>query len=222
MLSGLFKHDGALWKALNLLTDLFALSTLWLLLCIPVITIGSASTALYDSVSHCIRNKEPGPYRRFFSTFRSEFRVTALSELVWGVLIFVGIMSLSFLRENSGKSGLMTALTAAYYIILVIPIGAYCWSFPLLSRFSQTFLSLNLSSLKIAVGYIPRTIVIVIMTLETINLCVNYIFPVFFAPALMMLLWSLFTEPVLSKLGGGLKKENSTVLKNENSTEPEN
>lgn len=208
MFSGIFKQDGVLWKVLNLLTDIFALSTLWLLLCIPVVTAGSATTALYDSVSHCIRNREPGPYKRFFNTFRSEFRLSALTELFWGVILFIGIMSLSFLRENSSSSGLMTVLTAAYYIIMVIPAGAYCWSFPLLSRFGQNFRSINLSSVKIALGYIPRTVVIVILALETINLCVNYIFPVFFAPALMMLLWTLFTEPVLSKLGGGLKKDN--------------
>ena len=30
-------------------------------------------------------------------------------------------------------------------------------------------------------------------------------FPAFFAPACMVLLWSLFIEPVFGKLGGGLK-----------------
>ena len=38
-------------------------------------------------------------------------------------------------------------------------------------------------------------------------LCINFIFPSFFIPACMMLLWSFLIEPVFAKLGGGLGEQ---------------
>ena len=70
-MSRLFSPDGLLWKILNSLTDIFALSLIWLFCCLPVITIGPATTALYDAVTHGIRYQETGLYRRFFRTFKA-------------------------------------------------------------------------------------------------------------------------------------------------------
>ena len=67
-----FRYQGWLWRALNTLTDILALSVLWLLCSIPVLTLGAATTALYDSVVRCIRYKQSGPYERFFRTFKNE------------------------------------------------------------------------------------------------------------------------------------------------------
>ena len=79
--------------------------------------------------------------------------------------------------------------------------------FPILSRFTYTWKDLNLTALKLSIGYLPRTVVLVLLTAETGVLCIRYFFPAFFAPACMVLLWSLFIEPVFGKLGGGLKAD---------------
>ena len=50
---------------LSKLGDIMLLSLCFLLGCLPVITIGPATTALYDTAVHCIRRKEYGPYQRF-------------------------------------------------------------------------------------------------------------------------------------------------------------
>ena len=71
MLGRVFRYQGWLWRALNTLTDIMALSVLWLLLSLPVLTLGAATAALYDSVVRCIRYKQPRPYARFFRTFKT-------------------------------------------------------------------------------------------------------------------------------------------------------
>ena len=90
---------------------------------------------------------------------------------------------------------------------MLFPLGCACWVFPILSRFTYGFKDLNLTALRIAIGYLPRTVILVLLTVELIQLCINYIFPSFFIPACMMLLWGLFIEPVFTKLGGGLGKQ---------------
>ena len=206
-MSRLFSPDGLLWKILNILTDIFALSLIWLFCCLPIVTIGPATTALYDAVTHSIRYQETGPYRRFFRTFKADLKVSVPTTLLWLFLIVLGFFSLSYLKALSSDNHTAAIAFAVYYILMLFPLGCACWVFPILSRFTYGFKDLNLTALRIAIGYLPRTVILVLLTVELIQLCINYIFPSFFVPSCMMLLWGLFIEPVFTKLGGGLGKQ---------------
>ena len=46
---GIFNIDNKFFRALNKLVDMVILSFCWIISCIPVFTIGAASTALYDT-----------------------------------------------------------------------------------------------------------------------------------------------------------------------------
>jgi len=76
--------------------------------------------------------------------------------------------------------------------------------FPILSRCTLGFGALNKTALKFAVGHLPSTVVLVLLTAEIVRLSVQWIFPPAFMPAVLMLLWSLFTEPAFKKHGAGL------------------
>lgn len=200
----LFSPDGGLWKTLDVLTDIFALSVLWLLCCIPVVTLGAATTALYDSVVRCVRYKTGGTYRRFFRTFKSDLGTSVLTTLFWAVVLGIGIFSLSYLRLMGTQNQTFSTLSIAYYVLLMLPVGIACWVFPILSRFTYRFGGLNITALRLAVGYLPRTVLLVVIVLIAAELCINFLFLLCFLPACMMLLWSLLIEPVFAKLGGGL------------------
>ena len=90
----------------------------------------------------------------------------------------------------------------AYYVALIIPLGSACWVFPLLSRFTFDFRSLNLTALRMSLAYLPSTLIIVLMTIEVLQWCLNSIYPFAFMPALAMLLWSLFIEKAFEKYEG--------------------
>ena len=199
MLQKIFSQDGWLWKSLNVVTDVIFLSVLWFLLCLLIIPIGPATTALYDAVVHGIRRKEPDLYRRFFRTFRREFKTAFFSGLLWGVLIFLCVLTVRYLLALGETSRSAFTVGIAYYVAMIIPLGSACWVFPLLSRFTFDFKSLNLTALRFAVGYLPRTLILVLMTIEVLELCLNHIYPFAFLPALTMLAWSLFIEKAFSQ-----------------------
>lgn len=218
-MSRLFSPDGLLWKILNSLTDIFAFSLIWLFCCLPIVTIGPATTALYDAVTHGIRYQETGPYRRFFRTFKADLKISIPTTLFWAAIIALGFLSLSYLQALGETNRAAAIASSAYYIIMLLPIGCACWVFPILSRFTYGFKDLNMTALRLAIAYLPQTVVLVLSTIEMVQLCVNFIFPSFFLPACLMLLWSLFTEPVFTKLGGGLGKKDVPEETNEEKDE---
>ena len=106
MLGRVFRYQGWLWRALNTLTDILALSVLWLLCSIPVLTLGAATTALYDSVVRCIRYKQSGPYERFFRTFKNELVPGLLLTLLWGAIAALGVVQKVFMFAFSISLGI--------------------------------------------------------------------------------------------------------------------
>lgn len=199
MLKKIFSQEGFLWKGLNLLTDLVFLSTIWFLLCLLIVPIGPATTALYDAVVHGIRRREPVVYPRFLAVFKREFKTAFFSSLLWGALILVCVLTVRYLLALGETSRGAFAAGIAYYIVLIVPLGSACWVFPILSRFTFDFWPLNKMAFRFCFAYLPRTLILVLMTIEVLQWCLNAIFPFFFMPALTMLLWSLFIEPVFKK-----------------------
>lgn len=205
-MSRIFSPEGFLWRALNTLTDIFALSVLFLVCCLPVVTAGAAVTALYDSVTRCVRYKEPAPCRRFLTTFKKELKTGIFSTLLWGALIAAFILARRLLFHAGAESDSAVLIGAVYYVFMLVPVGAFCWACAILSRFTFSFGALSLTALRFTFAKLPISVLLVLMSIEALELMINYIFPAFFLPAVLMLLWSLFVERVFTKLGAGLKK----------------
>lgn len=206
MFGSIFRYKGTLWHVLNNVTDVMGLSLLWLLCSLPVISLGAATTALYDSVVHCIRFGEEGPYRRFFRSFKNEFVVSALSTVLWGLIAALGIFmlrQLSLLSIESYSAGLAAY---AYFFVLMLLLGVFCWVFPILSRFSFGFVSLNLTALRFAFAHFLSTVAMVLVMLLVAWLSVRYILMLIVAPAVSALLCSVFIERAFTKHGGGLER----------------
>ena len=53
-----FNPEKGVWAALSTMVDVCGLSILWLFLCLPVVTIGPATAALYHTAAVCIRKGE--------------------------------------------------------------------------------------------------------------------------------------------------------------------
>ena len=203
-MKSVFSQDGILWRVLNCLTDVFVLSLLFLLCCIPLVTAGASLTALYDSAVRCIRYKESGPYRRFFATFREELKNGIFMTLLWGAAIGAVFFGRGVLKTvDNGESAVYIAY-ACWYAAGIIPMGIACWVFPVMSRFSQSFGRSCAAAFKLCLGRLPRTVVLILLASETISLCIKLPFLAAFLPAAVMLLASLFIEPVFAALGGAI------------------
>lgn len=204
MFGSLFRYKGTLWHVLNNITDVLGLSLLWALCSLPLITFGAATTALYDSVVRCIRYREEGPYRRFFRTLKNELLISSLSTLLWGLIGFCGVYMLRWLSLFSYESRTAAIAAYAYFFVLMLLLGICCWVFPILSRFSFSFLALNLTALRFTFAHFLSTIVLVGLTLFALWASIRYILALLVAPAMLMLLWSLPIEAAFRKHGGGI------------------
>ena len=194
-----FNPEKGIWAWLSAMVDVVGLSILWLILCLPVVTIGPATAALYYTVVKYFRGREPGAFGGYLRSFAANFKVGSLATLLCcgaGAVLAGGY---GVMRASTGTGSTAELLFAVYHFALFLPAGVLCWLFPLLGRFTFGVKGLFVTALQLAVRHLPSTVVVVLLTAETAAFCAANWWPALFMPAIAMLLASLFLERVFQK-----------------------
>lgn len=193
---GIFNPERGFYQVTGKMVDLFLLSVFWLFCSIPVVTIGPSTAALYHTVNRCIRGNGRNSWVLFFRTFRDNLKVGVLTTLVLlpAAVLLVFLQGLLYQTAVVGKAGYV--LYVAYQIFLLLPLGALCYVFPVLSRFTFRTGGLLLNCSKLAMAHLPSTVGMGLLLGLSIWIC-SYI-PVLAAvlPALLALIQSLPLERI--------------------------
>lgn len=97
--------------------DCMCLSVLWLVMCLPVFTIGASTTAMFAVIHRYIRLEEESLWKLYWKSFREEFKRTTLCTLVaLGILALLVVDALVF-RTMVLKGQLLGNL---YWLILLL------------------------------------------------------------------------------------------------------
>lgn len=200
MWNNIFNPDNAFFRGCAKLFDLVVLSILWALLCLPVVTAGPATVALYYTVVKCIRRGEPDPYRNFFSSLKQNFKTAALTGVVVILLGLFGLFAYSALEIMAG-AGVKAAFVGyiAYTLLLLVLLGVAAFLFPLLSRFNLRFSEVLIKGFVLGLRHLPSTLVVALLIYQVGAFTVRYWYPLLVAPALCALLASLFFERIFLK-----------------------
>ena len=113
--------DGKFIQFMTKTGQIIILNILWLLCCLPVFTIGAATTSFYYAMVKNIRHDRGYPVTEFFSSFKRTFWsgsiITVIAGLWIGLLIYLRIVALSWNTE----SGILLSRT---YIALMVVTAA--------------------------------------------------------------------------------------------------
>ncbi len=211
MFKNLFNPENALMITMTQITDCIFLSLFWVLCSFPVITIGPASAALYDAVYHGYRRGDKHPWGRFFRSFRSNLKPGILPGIVYLVFFCAGGWALIQVWNAAVWEQVSFALFSAAAFGAMLLLGMLSVLFPMLSRFSNSFGALLKNTLLLSLVNLPRTLALGLLNGAAIALCVNFIIPLFFLPALVALLSTWLLEPMFRPYMPEEEKEPESV-----------
>ena len=196
MFKNLFNPDNALMITVAQITDCIFLSLFWLLGCFPVVTAGASFAALYDASYRAYRKGEKHSWSRFLRVFRDNWKggilpTVAVAGIFW--LLLKGVIA----AWNAAAAGsLSMGVFSGAAFLGVVVLGILSLVFPILSRFENSFTGLMKNALLLGIANLPRTVAVGAVNAVTLFLCLRFVFPLFFLPALAALIDSLFIEPI--------------------------
>lgn len=196
MFRNLFNPDSGLMITMAQITDCIFLSLFFLLGCFPVVTMGASFAALYDAAFRAYRQGDKHAWQRFWKVFRENWKAGILPTVVF-LAVFAALAKGLITLWNGAAAGTVSWMVfsgGAFAGVLVM--GILSVLFPVLSRFENSFGGLLKNTVFLAMANLPRTLVLGILNAAALLLCVRYVFPLFFLPALAALMGSLLIEPM--------------------------
>lgn len=154
--------DSPVIAFLNKMTDLILLNVIYVILCLPVFTIGAATTAMYYVCIISIRQGDGYVVKRFFESFRKNFKQATLIWLPMLVILIVMVFDLFFWYQMGTMfSKIMFVLSAIVAFILLI-VGMYI--FPVLAKLEGNIRTTIKNAAAFAVGYFQYTVILLLLT----------------------------------------------------------
>lgn len=156
-MGALFSPDSKFMQAMGRIGDLAVLNLLFLVSCIPLITVGAASAALYTVCFRMGTDREQGLVRSYFQAFRENFKQGTIVWLALALFLAAGVLNTLLFYALEGMLHFLFLLTA---VLLVLAVLMFSYAFPLMSQFSNDTRSTLKNSLFLSLGYLPRSLLV--------------------------------------------------------------
>lgn len=195
-MGGIFDLDGSLMRALNGFADMIVMSLWWIVGCLPIVTIGASTTALYYAAMKSV-NREGTVTRNFWKSYRENLKQAVIIELI---LVALGFLTYLVYQMAFGAAGGVGVVRLIFQLLFLVYLVVGSLVFPVLSRFIMTIPQLFHNVFVMSIGDVPRTFVIVVINL---------------IPLLLIFLridWFIIALPLLVALVPGTVASLNTML----------
>lgn len=158
----MFSPDSKFMQVVGRITDLILLNIVYLVTCLPLFTIGAATTALYTMCFRLMREEYSGLIRSYFRAFRENFKQ---ATIIWGVLLVVVIPALYYLSILLGLTGVLRYAGFVFILIAAIGLMTASYVFPWISQFENTTIQALKNALILSISHLPRTLAVLVINL---------------------------------------------------------
>ena len=158
------------------------LNTLWFICCLPIVTIGASTTALYYTSFKIAKDEGSFITTMFFRSFRQNFRQ---ATMIWMIMLVtgltIGVDAILLYRLHLTTTGtaavVWTLLLAVIFACMVLYVIVLFNIFPLLSIASNSTANMFKNAFLIGTHYLFVTILVIFVPYAMFFLVVNVFTP---------------------------------------------
>ena len=129
-MDNIFSYDSKFIEALDNISDIIILNLLFIISCIPIITIGTSITSMYYVALKMVRDENSSVIKLFIKSFKENFKI---STIVWTLMIVIcGVLVIDFkIADLMYNKSLSIMLRVSSIMISMIFIFSFTYVFPL-------------------------------------------------------------------------------------------
>lgn len=165
--------DNPVLDYMNTVVQFIALNLVYLICCLPVITIGPATAALYQVTLREARREHGYLIRKFFQHMKEMFVQGMATFLFFAALLSVVVYVLVFWFALG--TPMASAAFTVTVLLTVIVFGAMLYVFPLMARFQNSLLGTIKNAFLFALFNPGYSFVLILIQVFLISLL--YLFP---------------------------------------------
>lgn len=179
-MQNLLNPDNRVMRFITMLGYSAWLNILWFICCLPIITIGPATTALFYTTQKMVRDEEGYVTVCFFRSLKENFKQGMAVGLIMTILgIFLAIDGYVFYHLHA-ESVIWTLLTAVYFLAVAAYLVIAMYIFALMARFENDTFSMFKNSLMLGIRFLLCTVIMAVIYFLMLLIVVR-----FFTPAIV-------------------------------------
>ncbi|MDD3277824.1 MAG: DUF624 domain-containing protein [Lachnospiraceae bacterium] len=156
MLGGIFNVDSKFSIFMSKLFDLMVLNFIFIIMCIPIITIGANVTATYYVTLRMSRNEDSYVWKSYWKSFRQNFKQ---STIIWLITLGLGLLLVADIYlTNHVVTGVLQYIRYFFYCLALIYFFVMLYVFPIQSRFYNKVRYTLRNSFLFAIRHLPYTL----------------------------------------------------------------
>lgn len=204
--------DNVVVRALSKLGDMICLNVMWLVCCIPVVTIGASTTALYTVMLKLVKNEEGYVFRGFLKAFKTNFKQ---STIIWLIVLALGIVWTVDFRVAGLMPGMAGIVMSAIFLALgFILLSVLLYIFPLTARYENGIKATFKNALILTVAKLPYTFLMVAIVVAAVFASLWSAFTLLFS----LPLWLFFGVSLIVWINSYILRRVFVVFENSDST----
>lgn len=158
----MFSPDSKFMEIFGRITDLVLLNLLFMITCLPIFTIGAATTALYTMCFQLMREEYSGIIKTYFKAFRDNFKQ---ATLLWMLLVLIIGPGLYYFYVLFSLDSLLRYLGFLFVILGLLSAMTASYVFPWISQFENSTARALRNALILSVSRLPRSAAILVINL---------------------------------------------------------
>lgn len=167
------RFNSPIMEFMNTTAQFVALNLIFVICCLPIVTIGPALAALYQVILREVRGEHGYLIRKFFQHFKEMFVQSFLSFAILSGIILVLLYNIAF--WNGLGSAFAHVILILICIMFLIVVSAFIYIFPLMARFKNSFKLTMKNAFLIALSNPKKTLLLLLI--QVIAVGINFIFP---------------------------------------------
>ncbi len=156
MIEKLFDQNGWLFRFLCRTLDLICLNFLFILTCIPVVTVGASVCAMYSVLLKAVRNEESYIFRSYLRAFRRNLGRGILTGVLCFGIAGTLLIHIFYVAGKMGRCGSVWVFICGVCLVFFCLPAHYL--FPLQARYEGTLTELFGRSFFISIKYLFATV----------------------------------------------------------------
>lgn len=216
----IFNSDNPVMRALSKLFDIGWLSLIYVVFCIPIITIGPATTALYYTAIKVLRRERGYVWSEFWGCFKSNFR----DGLIIGIImtLLYALLAFNLVTMTSSTASYAGYLYGAYIAMAIVLTCIACYIYPILSRFVLKKTKVLRLAFYMAFRHILFTVILVLIVVLGVvgiylSILGNLPILILVIPGGLSMLYTLPMEHLMKKY---MPKSEPIILENGEEVKP--
>lgn len=176
----------------------FLLNALWLVMCLPILTIFPATTAMFGVVREWQKHKDIRVISAYFRHFKGNFKQSFLLGILW--LIFTLLLLGDFIITNQLNSNLKYVLFAFFFLLSIVYLFVSITIFPVIVHYRVSWKAGIKNAMLLSLGKLHFTLLSLVIIAVAVGI-------VFYFPAASMLVFSVASYLIYALVSKGFHQE---------------